>query len=320
VLAYLRLIAYGDDLSFMRVVNVPRRNIGEKRLKFLQNYAEQNRCSMMDALRRSIDHELFRSTKAGQFLKLIDDFTSGREGVPVSELLGAVLDKSGYEAMLRTEGSQERLDNLAELKQSVYEYETTVGEEFSLEDYLQRVALLANTDQAATKNAVKLMTVHAAKGLEFPYVFLCSLTEGAFPAKKTATAEGMEEERRLCFVAFTRAEKRLYLSSAEGRNFDGTFRYPSRFIFNVDKHLLEYTVELQDSLISESQWHIDSSEKGLEAMSSQQNLAIGDRVVHSIMGPGRIVDIDEAGGAYVIQFDELGTTRRISFKAKLVEE
>ncbi len=99
-------------------------------------------------------------------------------------------------------------------------------------------------------------------------MFLCGLEEGVFPSKKTVTIEGMEEERRLAFVAFTRAEKALFLSDAEGRNLDGSYRFPSRFIFNVDKTLLAYTDELDERLVSETNWNISHSEKMLEATSS----------------------------------------------------
>jgi DNA helicase-2/ATP-dependent DNA helicase PcrA len=319
-LAYLRLIVYKDDLSFLRVVNVPKRNIGERRIKFLQAYAAQNHCSLYNALERTIDNEIFKSTKAKRFLALAERFSAGYQDMPISELLSALLDQSGYEAALRTEGSQERLDNLAELKQSVYEYETSCGEECTLEDYLSRVVLLTNTDAVSGKNAVKLMTVHTAKGLEFPYVFLCGLEEGVFPSKKTVTIEGMEEERRLAFVAFTRAEKALFLSDAEGRNLDGSYRFPSRFIFNVDKTLLAYTDELDERLVSETNWNISHSEKMLEATSSGFSYKPGDRVVHSIMGPGEVVDIDRDKAAYMIKFDNIETLRKINFKVKLEKD
>lgn len=129
-------------------------------------------------------------------------------------MLSDILDKSGYEKALRTEGSQERLDDLAELKQSIYEYETNCGEESTMEHYLAHIALFSNGDVAKQGDKVKLMTVHAAKGLEFPYVFLCGMNEGIFPSRKVRTLPGMEEERRLAFVALTRAEKGLYLSEA----------------------------------------------------------------------------------------------------------
>ena len=120
-----------------------------------------------------------------------------------------------------------------ELKQSVYEYETSCGEESTLEHYLTHIALFTNSDAEDRSDKVKLMTVHTAKGLEFPYVFLCAMNEGIFPSKKTNTLQAMEEERRLAFVAMTRAEKRLYLTEAEGRNFDGSPRYPSRFLLDI---------------------------------------------------------------------------------------
>ncbi len=319
-LSYLRLIAYKDDLSFLRIANVPKRNIGERRMKFLQDYAMQNQCSLYSALERTIDSEIFKSTKAQQFVALIERFSAGYQGLPVSELLNAVLDQSGYEVMLRTEGSQERLDNLAELKQSVYEYEISCGEECTLEDYLAHVALLTNTDALSGQNSVKLMTVHTAKGLEFLHVFLCGLAEGVFPSRKTATLEGMEEERRLAFVAFTRAQKALFITDAEGRNFDGSHRYPSRFIFNVDKALLVYTNELDDSLVYETNWNITSSEKMLAAQASGPVFKPGDRIVHSILGSGAVIDIEYDKAAYVIKFDDLGTMRKINFKAKLEAE
>ncbi len=318
-LSYLRLIAFKDDLSFMRVANSPKRNLGERRMAFLQAYAAAHQCTLYAALEKTIDDEIFKNTKAKRLLTLVERF-SDYQHTPVSELLSAVLDLSGYEAMLRTEGSQERLDNLAELKQSVHDYEVSCGEETTLEGYLSSIAMMSSADAASSKNAVKMMTVHTAKGLEFPNVFICGLSEGIFPSKKTATAEGMEEERRLAFVAFTRAEDALYLTEAEGRNLDGTNRYPSRFIFNVNKQLLQYTTELPDSLTAEASWHISGCERTMETAATQKPLSVGDRVVHSVMGAGVIVGIDYVKSAYQIQFSELGTVRAISFRARLLPE
>ncbi|MBP6947310.1 MAG: UvrD-helicase domain-containing protein, partial [Phascolarctobacterium sp.] len=251
-LAYLRLIAYKDDLAFLRVVNVPKRNLGERRIKFLQEYAVKHQCSLYIALETNLDNEIFKGTKAAQFVALIENFAANYAERQISELLAAILNESGYEKMLRTEGSQERLDNLAELKQSVYEYETSCGEESTLEHYLSHVALFTNNDAADNSDKVKLMTVHSAKGLEFPYVFLCAMNEGVFPSKKTDTIQKMEEERRLAFVAMTRAQKGLYLSEAEGRNFDGSLRYPSRFLLDIEPALLDYTQKPQEGLIRET--------------------------------------------------------------------
>ncbi len=318
-LSYLRLIAYRDDLSFMRIVNTPKRNIGEKRMRFLKEYAAANGCLLYDALVKSIDEPMFANTQARRFVKLIERFSSICHTMPASELLSAVLNESGYEEALRTEGAQDRLDNLAELKQAVYEYETGCGEESRLEDFLSHVALLTNADAAAAPNAIKLMTVHTAKGLEFPYVFICGLDEGMFPSKRTSSFEAMEEERRLAFVAITRAEKGLYLSDAEGRGLDGSFRYPSRFVFDIDRQLMDYSTELDPALKADAQRYISSAHNRLKGLSGQQRLNVGDRVRHDIMGNGVIEDIDEERMAYVVKFDELPTTRKINFNANLKE-
>lgn len=319
-LSHLRLIAFRDDLSFMRIANVPKRNLGERRMRFLQSYAAQNACTLYAALERTIEDEIFKHTGAKKLLSMIERFGAGYADTPVSELLSDVMDQSGYEEMLRTEGSQERLDNLAELKQAIHEYEVSCGEESTLESYLSHIALMTNTDTASGRNTVKMMTVHAAKGLEFPHVFISGLSEGIFPSKKTATPEGMEEERRLAFVAVTRAQQTLCLTDAEGRSLDGSFRVPSRFIFNIDKKLLCYTDELSDSLIRETEWRIFSSEKAMEQGASGPRYRVGDRVMHSIMGAGQIIGIDEDKSVYTIQFDHINTPRNISFKAKLDQE
>ena len=316
-LSYLRLVAYQDDLSFLRVANVPKRNIGERRMRFLQAYADENKCPLYTALVRNLDHELFRGTRARPFVEMVERFGKRSPETPVSELLSDVLDQSGYETMLRTEGAQERLDNLAELKQAVYEFETTCGEEATLEGYLARVALMTNTDAENKAERIRMMTVHTAKGLEFPHVFLCGMEEGVFPSKKTSTIEGMEEERRLAFVAFTRAKKSLNLSESEGRNFDGSFRYPSRFLFNVDEGLLLKEGERDARILKDAFRFIEASERTLAPASGEAPFQPGDRVRHAIMGVGTIVEVDLNQSAYIVQFDILPTRRRISFRAKL---
>lgn len=318
-LSYLRLVAYRDDLSFLRVANVPKRNIGERRMRFLQEYAEANGCTLYAALVQNLEHELLKKTQAHKLVDLVERFGARSPEMPVSELLSAILDESGYETMLRTEGAQDRLDNLAELKQAIYEFETTCGEEATLEGYLARVALLTNTDAAQDGERVRMMTVHTAKGLEFPHVFLAGMEEGVFPSKKTSTIEAMEEERRLAFVAFTRAQRSLSLSESEGRNFDGSFRYPSRFLFNVDEPLLVREGMEDTRLLRDAFRHIEASERLLASASEQAQFQPGDRVRHAIMGDGVIVEVDLAASAYVVQFDILPTQRRISFRVKLVK-
>ena len=314
-LSYLRMIAYKDDLSFRRIVNTPKRNMGERRMRFLEDYAAKKSCTLYEALCRTLDDEIFRGTKTSGFVKLIESFAADYSERPVSELLSAVLNASRYEEALRTEGSQERLDNLAELKQSVYEYETACGEEATLEHYLAHVALFTNSDAEETGDRVRLMTVHAAKGLEFPYVFLCEMNEGIFPSRKTNTLPRMEE-RRLAFVAMTRAEKRLYLSEAKGRNIDGSPRYPSRFILDISPELLEYTEPPEEGLVKEARDYIEASERYLPEKQAEA-FTIGQRVRHEILGPGTVVDVDTVKSAHIVRFDGIATPRAISFRAKL---
>ena len=316
-LSYLRMIAYKDDLSFRRIANVPKRNLGKRRMEFLQEYAEQRGCPLYQALLDNLEDPIIKGTGAGKFISLIESFAAGYEGRPVSEVLSAILNESGYEKMLRTEGSQERLDNLAELKQSVYEYETTCGEEVTLEHYLARAALFTNADTAEQGDRVKLMTVHAAKGLEFPCVFLCGMNEGVFPSRKVRTRQAMEEERRLAFVAVTRAEKELYLSEADGRNFDGSPRYPSRFLLDIDEKLLAFTRPPEEGLIRRARDYIGHSQAGLPEADGQTVFPAGQRVRHALFGPGTVLDTDMDRGAHVVQFDEMETPRKISFRAKL---
>jgi len=316
-LSYLRMIAFKDDLSFMRIANTPKRNLGKRRMAFLQEYALERECTLYQAMLETMDDPIFKGTKASQFYSLIESFASGYEGRPVSEVLSAILNESGYEKMLRTEGSQERLDNLAELKQSIYEYETTCGEECTLEHYLTHVALFTNADAEDPQDKVKMMTIHAAKGLEFPYVFLCGMNEGIIPSRKTSTLENMEEERRLAFVALTRAKERLFLSEADGRNFDGSPRYPSRFLLDIDPLLLEFTRAPTEGLIAEARAYIESTTRWMPKDKESLHFSVGQRVTHFIFGAGTVVGIEEDKNAHVVQFDDMPTPRRISFKAKL---
>ena len=248
---------------------------------------------------------------------MIEKYAATYEDKTISEVLGSILNESGYERMLRTEGSQERLDNLAELKQSVFEFETSAGEETNLEGYLKNVAMFSNMDKTDATDRVKLMTVHTAKGLEFPYVFLCSLSEGIFPSKKTNTLEGMEEERRLAFVAMSRAEKGLYLSEAAGKNFDGSPRYPSRFILDIDPDLLSFTEAPKAGLISETQSYINLVNSRLRKPDDSELFGIGDRIAHKAFGLGTIKDVNMDKNAYTIQFDDMPTERQISFRVKM---
>ena len=322
VLSYLRMAAYRDDLSFMRTVNVPKRNLGKRRMAFLKEYADRNSCSLYQALCMSADDPLFKGTGAHKYISLIEYYGANYSDRPISELLSTMLNDSGYEQMLRTEGAQERLDNLAELKQSVHEYEVTCGEESTLEHYLSHVALFSNSDAEVKRDKVKLMTVHAAKGLEFPHVFLCGMNEGIFPSRKVRTLPGMEEERRLAFVAMTRAQKGLYITESEGRNLDGSPRYPSRFILDINRDLIQFEEPLREGLIEETREYIEHSSKWLTAEEERKIFSEGQRIRHAIFGEGAVLEVDMINRRYLIKFDEVDTPRSISFKVKLekVEE
>lgn len=317
-LAYLRLIAYQDDLDFARVANTPKRNLGNRRMAFLREQADLQGCSLYEALARTIDNDLFKRTKARQFLALVEKYRTSYAGRPVSEVLAALISESGYERMLRTEGGQERLDNLAELKQSVYEFETNCGEEVTLEHYLAHVALLTNADALdEAQDRVRLMTIHAAKGLEFKHVFLCSVSEGVLPSRKTSTPQAMEEERRLAFVAITRARDGLYLSEAEGFGHEGTLRYPSRFLLDIDPAALEFSNKPTDQHLQHAQAAYDMTDRWLADLVREAQFKMGDNVHHAVFGNGRIEAINSEKRAYEVKFDELDTLRTISFKAKL---
>ena len=316
-LSYLRMVAYKDDLSFLRTVNQPKRNVGERRIKALKEYVEQNGGSLYEALKVLVSDPLFANTTAQNYIDLIERFAATYHGRQISEVFSHIMNQSGYELALRTEGSQERLDNLAELKQSIYEYETSCGEECTLENYLAHAALYTNADIATTKNAIRLMTVHTAKGLEFPVVFIAGLNENTFPSKKTDTLEAMEEERRLAFVAVTRAQKLLYLTEAEGFSQVSGSRYPSRFIFDIDRPLLKYEVELPQQLIAKTKLYVQESETKLQKKSELAGLAKGDTVEHGILGRGIVLEIDETAGTYTVQFEKTATPRKMSFKAPL---
>ena len=317
-LSYLRMIAYQDDLSFARVVNVPKRNMGKRRMTFLREEAENRDCSLYESLQLTIENEIFKGTKAKEFVALVEEFRHSYEGRPVSEVLSALLNESGYEKTLRTEGGQERLDNLAELKQSIYEFETTCGEEVTLEQYLSQIALLSNLDAFDdAQDKVRLMTIHSAKGLEFPHVFLCSMSEGILPSRKTMTFEAMEEERRLAFVALTRARDGLYLTEAEGTGHENMPRYPSRFLLEIDPATLEFSNPPTEVQMQQARSAYGFTDKWIADMSAAPEFNVGDRVVHSVFGKGEIQDIDREKRAYVIQFDSLPTARALSFRVKL---
>ena len=316
ILCYLRMVYAGDDISFLRTVNEPRRGVGRTRIQALKEFAQLNQCSLYEALLGSLETDLFRRSRAKEYVRLIEKYRAIFDGMDLTDLLSGILSESGYEQMLRTSGEEERLDNLAELKQAIYDFERKAGEEVSLGNYLDHAALFTNMDQTEKAQAVKLMTVHAAKGLEFPVVFLCGLSEGIFPGKRANTREKLEEERRLAYVAFTRARDRLFLSDAAGTNYDGSFRYPSRFLFNAEQENLDYAVPLDPDLVEDAMEHIRKTED-LGAPEQKKDETVGKRVRHPVFGDGAVIGIPRGQEGYIIQFDSMVTPRTFGPMVKL---
>ena len=310
-LSYLRMIAYKDDLSFAQTVNTPKRNFGKSRMEYLKECAGNDNSSLFETLKGHIEDEKFRGTKAAEYVAMVDEMGSCADGTAVSELLSKVLDRSGYEEALRTEGDQERLDNLAELKQLVYDYEVTCGEEADLVHFLEHAALYTNSDTPDDVQKVKIMTIHAAKGLEFKHVFICGLSEGILPSKKSKTIQALEEERRLCFVAFTRAKDSLCLSDSGG-SVGYEYRYPSRFILELDVNVVQHVVPLDSDTIAGARIQINWTNRSMKGVEGPRPLEVNARVSHGVFGSGIVLEADADAGTYLVKFDSMPTARKIA--------
>ncbi|MBO4320382.1 MAG: UvrD-helicase domain-containing protein [Treponema sp.] len=323
-ICYLRMLTAADDTAFFRTINTPSRKIGKTKQKFLRDWAEQHSTSAYQALKENVSTAMFQGTKAADYIRAIEET---RDMLPhpdssaptihtqakLGDIFQSILDKSGYEAFLRLEADQDRLDNLAELKRAVNE--AGLDDDATLETFLQHVALFTDLDREDDKDSVKLLTIHAAKGMEFPYVFLCGMNEGVFPSRKVQTPDDMEEERRIAYVAMTRAEKGLYLSDSEGKANDGIFKYPSRFIFDAGLENLEVEQPLDESLVEQAQKVITYDEKRLASMRTL--FSVGDRVRHKTFGDGTITLVNANAFCYMVKFDKIETERSIQFSAKL---
>ena len=296
ILAYFRLIANKrDDIAFRRIINTPSRKFGKASLAKLQEMAEAENATLYDTLCKYKKN--FDKPSILQFIRIIDEFTELSKHTQVSELFDQVFSKTGLEEMYRTEGDDERLENITELKHSIIEYERINAdeEEINLNTYLQDIALYTNADYKNDGETVKLMTIHQAKGLEFPFVFVCGLSEGIFPSHRTIRERkkrGEEEERRLMYVAVTRAEKGLFLTESEGYNFaTHSDKFPSRFLREIKEGLVDIegdlTKEQLNKLFKGTLELIDE----LEIEMNQPVFQIGDKVAHKYFGIGEVIDI-----------------------------
>ena len=316
VLSYLRMIYNPDDISFLRTVNEPRRGVGRTRIAAIKAYAAARGCTLYQALMDNLETDSFRRCKAKDYVRLIEKYRAIFDQMDLTDLLAGVLHESGYEQMLRTAGEEERLDNLAELKQAIFDFTRKAGETVTLGNYLDHAALFTNMDTGEKAQAVKLMTVHSAKGLEFPVVFVCGLSEGIFPGKRANTREKLEEERRLCYVAFTRARDRLFLSDAAGTGYDGSFRYPSRFLFNAEKENVDYVMPLDPDLEEKTLRSIQETEDWASDTPKQSDL-VGKRVTHQVFGAGTVIGIPRDGQGIIVQFDTIVTPRTFADAGKV---
>lgn len=293
ILAYLRIICNDNDrLSFRRIINTPRRGIGDKTLQKIEAYAADEGISILAALGNAqaipgITKKVAIALE--EFYGMITYFSSlNEEGVSVAEILDNVIETSSYLAEIkRTDpDAATRIENLQELKSLAIEFARQGGD--SLEDFLAQVALVQDADDVDLSDAVLLMTFHGAKGLEFPLVFMTGMEEGVFPSYRSETPEEIEEERRLCYVGITRAEERLYLTNAISRLLYGYERNnaPSRFIQEIPEELF----------VSPHPVRVTTCK--LEA---------GDQVIHRKFGLGVIIKLIEEDEIAVIDFDRAGT-------------
>jgi DNA helicase II / ATP-dependent DNA helicase PcrA len=320
LLSYLRLIANpADEVSLRRVLNVPKRGIGDRAEEYVAAYASRERISFAAALRTpsAIPTLAARSAAAiAGFNTLIDELReqAASDG-PVAELVEAILDKSGLQAALEhSEDLQDatRVENLQEMVSVAREFDGATPDG-TLADFLERVALVADADQipdgADHGGLVTLMTLHTAKGLEFPVVFLAGMEEEVFPHARALTNQReLEEERRLAYVGITRAMERLYLTRASSRNWYGrpSFHSPSRFLSEIPAALLDWRRDAKDvAAASPSASARVVSKPGVNVVGNRSIPALspGDRVNHDKFGLGTVVSADGYGDSAEAKID-----------------
>lgn len=309
ILCYLRMLLNKDDISFARTINNPRRGFGDKKIKLLKDYAEKNSCNLYQALLDNLDEASIKKSDAKEYVELITKYSETYQDYRVSDLVDEILKSTGYEEQLRTLGENDRLDNLAELKKSIFEAEQKEEIYLDLATYLQDISLYTNAEKSENKDSVKLMTAHSAKGLEWENVFVFELNEQIFPSPKCRTRDALEEERRLCYVAMTRARSRLFLTSSYGRNAYNDPCEPSRFVSDIDKSLLQFEKPIRENGYFRS--------PPSPAKTENKQFVKGDIVQHNIFGKGIIQEVDFAEQYYVVKFDGLQMLKNISFTAKL---
>ena len=345
VLAYLKTIDNGkDDLAVRRIINVPKRGIGNVSLNKVQNYAEDMGMSFFEAL-EDAEHVpgLGRAAiKIQPFVTLIHELRLRLADMSLEELIEEILDRTGYSQELKEEDTDEakaRLENIDEFISKAVSYEE--GEEHpTLSGFLEEVALVADIDSLEeSDNRVLLMTLHSAKGLEFPYVFLAGMEDGLFPSYMSIAAdnpvEEIEEERRLCYVGITRAMKELTLTCARVRMIRGENQYNniSRFIREIPPELLAKKSVVPPAPKVQAPPKDTSYQKAKEAFKTKTfdpnqfkvvkadslDYTVGDRVSHIKFGQGTVLEIADGGRDFEVkvEFDNYGVKRMFASFAKL---
>jgi DNA helicase-2/ATP-dependent DNA helicase PcrA len=311
VIAYLQVIDNAfDAVSLTRIANKPRRGIGDASLARIATFADGQGVSFWEALGRADEAGVGAAPlKAVQrFHTLMQSLMAGALELPVPELIERVLVRSGYLEALeaeRTIEAQGRIENLMELVGVAREYEES-AEEPGLSEFLQQISLYSDQDELEEQQSlVTLMTLHNAKGLEFRAVFLIGMEEGVFPHSRSLEEQGLEEERRLCYVGLTRAKERLVLTHAAARSLWGARGYnlPSRFLDELPQE------EIERDRLRPSSW----SGYGAPTVTPRRSfpeLSTGDTVRHSTLGEGIVTRI-EADGVVTVRFADDGIERRL---------
>lgn len=352
LLAYLKTIDNArDDLAVRRILNVPKRGIGATTVNRVSDYAESYNISFYDALKRADEIPSIgkAASKVKPFVNLIQVFRSKLEFISISDLLREVIEETGYVKELEAEGTDEaeaRIENIDELLSKVVSYEES-EEHPTLSGFLEEVALVADIDSLEDdSDYVVLMTLHSAKGLEFPKVYLAGMEDGLFPSYMSITSddssEQLEEERRLAYVGITRAMKELTITCAKQRMIRGETQYNkvSRFVKEIPLELLEGKAPVvsrkeSDSSI-ENTWNVKPKRMTMRQQPSGQSMQarafasvhtkeeklpydIADRVLHTRFGEGTVVAIVEGGRDYevTVQFDTVGIKKMFASFAKL---
>ncbi|WP_192811214.1 DNA helicase PcrA [Caloramator australicus] len=327
IISYLKFINNPQDtLSLERIINTPKRGIGDATLDKIRQAAERMSISFFDALNNLALVGISGRAESAirKFTSLMNYFISIKNQIKVSELINEILEKTGYLEELQKEGSPEadaRIENLKELYSSAVEFEQT-SEEKTLEAYLERISLVSDQDTIEGKTSVTLMTLHAAKGLEFPVVFIAGMEDGIFPHFSALEDDDeMEEERRLCYVGITRAKEILYLTCAKQRLIFGrtSFNPVSSFIDEIPEDLLEDLSRktskpsrfIYEDLKPNTQlaYTVDSKVK-IEEPKKKNNIQVklGDRVKHKIFGIGIVIAIKDSKGdlQVTVSFEKAG--------------